>query len=128
MKTGNTKVKHLVNREWEKPFSEALSEMGFDSYGQVWEPCLAKFMSELKCKDGSYQKFENDVFVLMPYYWGDDQKISELPNFLFKSTGFEMSWYKYPLRSSQMNQEVSHEEFIKMLEKCTESVKINKEY
>lgn len=122
MKAGKTKAKYLVNRTWEKPFVEVLTKMGFDSYGYVWEPCLSKFMSEVKCKDGSYQKFENDVFVLIPYYWGNDKKVLGLPNFLFKSTGFEISWYKYPFRSAQMNQEISLEEFVKMLEKCTESV------
>lgn len=122
MKPGKIEMRHLVNREWQESFAETLSKMGFDSYGQIWEPCLAKFMVSIKKKYGG-QKFENDVFILMPYYCGDDQKISDLPNFLFKSTGFEMSWYKYPLRSCYMNQEISHDEFVKMLEECVKSIK-----
>jgi len=45
------------------------------------------------------------------------------PNFLYKPTGFEIRWYKYPLRDSYMNQNVSYDEYKKILKHCVESVK-----
>lgn len=43
-----------------------------------------------------------------------------LPNFVYKPTGYELEWYKYPLRDSYANMEVSEKEFIEMILKCVE--------
>ena len=45
------------------------------------------------------------------------------PNFLYKSTGFSLEWYKYPLRDSYMNQEITLKDFKKIIDKCIQSVK-----
>ena len=45
-----------------------------------------------------------------------------LPNFLYKPTGFEIQWYKYPLRDAYMNEDISLREFIKIIDKCIESI------
>lgn len=40
--------------------------------------------------------FENDVFEMHPYWWGDeDAPEAERPNFRHKASGLEISWYKY---------------------------------
>jgi hypothetical protein len=98
-------VGFLVNRDWQKEFCRALIDMGFDSYGM--------------CDNGDWG-FENDVFIMRPYYWGDSEYISELPNFEHKRTGFKLAWYKYPLRSSYMNKDVSKEQLFWMLNDCKE--------
>lgn len=43
------------------------------------------------------------------------------PNFLYKPTGFAIKWYKYPLRDSYMNQNISLDEFKSIISKCIES-------
>lgn len=45
------------------------------------------------------------------------------PNFAHKPSGFELQWYKYPLRDSYMNQDISVEQFNQIIDDCIESVK-----
>ena len=44
------------------------------------------------------------------------------PNFLFKPTGFSIKWYKYPLRDSYMNQNLSLDELKGIIAKCVDSL------
>ena len=48
------------------------------------------------------------------------------PNFLYKPTGFEIQWYKYPFRDSYMNQDISLSEFKTIINQCIKSLKISK--
>lgn len=43
------------------------------------------------------------------------------PNFLYKPTGFELRWYKYPLRDGYTNQKVTHAAFKKIIAACIQS-------
>jgi hypothetical protein len=45
------------------------------------------------------------------------------PNFLYKPTGFELHWYKYPLRDSYTNQKITLAGFKKIISACIESCK-----
>ena len=67
--------------------------------------------------------YENDIFKTNPYYWGDDEDIMEEPNFIYKPTGLEIRWYKYPLRDTFFNQDISFEEGKRIFEHCAESIK-----
>lgn len=74
-----------------------------------------------------YGGFENSVFMLSPYYWGmsddEDREVrSELPNFLFKPTGFEMRWYKYAFRDCRVNRPLTVEQMRRMWRICIQSV------
>jgi len=44
------------------------------------------------------------------------------PNFHYKPTGFEINWYKYPLRDSYKNQNVGLSDFGKMIDVCIASL------
>jgi hypothetical protein len=44
------------------------------------------------------------------------------PNLIYKPTGLEIRWYKYPLRDSYMNQNLSNAELIEIFVKCAESI------
>lgn len=68
--------------------------------------------------------YENDVFCILPFWWGDEDNLEELdkPNFLYKPTGLEIEWYKYPFRSSYMNQDLSIEELRYIFERCYQSI------
>lgn len=77
--------------------------------------------------------FENEVFAIFPYYWGDctcgDEQNHKSdcpivkPNFLYKPTGFELRWYKYPLRDSYTNQKITLAGFKKIISACIQSCK-----
>lgn len=116
---GNSRGTFAVERgKWQDAFMEFLDSLGFDSYGYVapYSPDVLK----------SYQTvcggFENNVFIIKPYYWGDDDKEKVLPNFVFKPTDYELQWYKYPLRDSYANQDISFAEFEEILRRCKNSL------
>ena len=50
-----------------------------------------------------------------------------LPNFLFKPTGFELRWYKYPLRDSYSSEPVTKQMLRKMVNECIRSLGKNPE-
>ncbi len=54
-----------------------------------------------------FDGFDNEVFTVRPYCWDDDKEKAELPNFVYKPTGFEIKWYKYAFRDSYMNQNLA---------------------
>ena len=58
----------------------------------------------------------------MPYYWGDDEEVKKLPNFVYKPENIEIRWYKYPFRDSYSNVPVDEEKMIEITEKCIEWV------
>lgn len=62
---GNSRGEYPVEREgWQEVFHEFLEEIGLDGYGYI----------ESKSIDKKYETdrggFENDVFLVNPYYWG----------------------------------------------------------
>lgn len=69
--------------------------------------------------------YENDTFVINPYYWGEDDEIAKRPNFIYKPTGLEIQWYKYPLRDAYLNQDISLEEAKKIWADCIKSMEVN---
>lgn len=73
------------------------------------------------CGDGSV--YDNELFSIRPYYWGDDEKIANLPNFVFKPENFEIRWYKYPFRDSYTNQNKTKKEIMQIFRKCYKFVK-----
>lgn len=112
-----------VNRDWNNEFCDFLRDCGFDSYGCIKDTSLK--ITIKKGKTDELEGFENDVFSVFPYYWGDDFELSDIPNFTYKPTGLQISWYKYPFRSSYMNQNISFSELEEILVHCSESLENN---
>lgn len=105
---GNSRGNFVVERdEWQDPFVDFLYRNGFDMYGYYEE---------------SERCFENNVFVIRPYYWGEDEEIADLPNFEFKPTGFTITWYKYPMRDAYASHNISTKEFMRILKECEKSM------
>ncbi len=113
---GHSRGKYPLSRD--KGFEEVL-----DSLLEVCAP-----------KNRMYgEVFENEVFAISPYYWGDctcgDEQNHKQdcpivkPNFLYKPTGFEIRWYKYPLRDSYTNQKITLAGFKKIVSACIRSCK-----
>ena len=106
---GNSRGNYQIPRdEFQDAFIEFLDNHGFDSYGYH--------------EGDSNVPFETDVFSIRPYYWGDDEKIAALPNFVFKPKGIEISWYKYPMRDAYCSHDLTLQEFKEMLAACSASM------
>lgn len=104
---GNSRGEYAVEprEEYQESFACFLDALGFDYHGH----------------DERGDGMDNDVFTIRPYYWGEDEVIAELPNFVYKPTGLEIRWYKYPMRDAYSNQDVSVEEFKEILKACLRS-------
>jgi hypothetical protein len=46
-----------------------------------------------------------------------------MPNFHYKPTDYQLKWYKYPLRDSYANQELTVRQFAAMIDACIASIK-----
>lgn len=118
---------HIPRNEWQDYFCKFLEDCGFDGiYGYVEDKSLQKYIVKVDSKDEFSEQaemFDNGVFKILPYWWGDSDNITDLPNFFFYPTGFEMVWYKYPLRDAWSNMPITFEEFKNMIDKCRESLK-----
>ena len=89
----------------------------------VWEALLKKAgLDFYGSSDDDSEFFENDVFIIRPYYWGNDEKLMDLSNFVYKPEGFEINWYKYPFRDSYMNKNYSVKEVEETFRKCLMSL------
>lgn len=133
---GNSRGSYPVPRdEWQDKFCEFLDECGFDTYGYINDDTLEKEYGIIiegegivTLKNGeSYkehqQGFDNGIFRILPYYWGESENICKLSNFIYYPENYEIQWYKYPLRDSWSNKEITFEEFCDILDKCKESLK-----
>lgn len=98
-------------------FVEWLYNNGFDGYG-----CFNNQENENVTNRGGY---ENDIFLINPYYWGDDEEIQDEPNFVFKPENLEIEWYKYPMRSGFSNKPIDTVNMKRILEICKESMSNN---
>lgn len=77
-----------------------------------------------KNKENDVGGYENEVFAIRPYWWGDDDALqAQMPNFLYKPTGFEIRWYKYPFRDSYMNKNLSVAKIKEIFIHCADSMK-----
>lgn len=94
-------------------------------------------MSEKFFKGDTSFSFDCNLFSIFPYYWGGctcgiaedneehkpDCKLC-IPNFHYKLTNYQLNWYKYPLRDSYANQNLSFDEFKAMIDNCIQAVKL----
>lgn len=88
---------------------------------------------------GAY--FENDVFEMRRFWWGDcdcedtypqrskwevDHRPdcpAGMPNFLHKRTGFWVKWYKYIGRSMEWDESITKEDWREVYNECMDSLK-----
>lgn len=108
---GNSRGEYHVEprEEYQNIFHEFLENNGFDGYGY-----------KVKSDD---RTFENNTFVIRPYYWGDDDDIAVLPNFVYKPMNFEIKWYKYPMRDAYCNIDIDLDIFKQIMKDCEKSLK-----
>lgn len=92
-----------------------LQSNGFDDYGNWLDTRLIPYIDETG-------RFENAVFALFPYYWGDDEALQSIPNFVYKPEDIRICWYKYPLREAYANRPLTEHALIDMLNVCSKSL------
>lgn len=74
-------------------------------------------------KEDTHMYFENDTFILRPYYWGDSPELMAKPNFVYKPENIIINWYKFPLRDAYINENISFEKFEEIVRECKRSVR-----
>ena len=113
---GHSRGQYAIERHlYEDDFHDFLERIRFDGYGRPETDELAKEL-------GFDEEFENDVFVIRPYYWGDDEETADLPNFVHKPSGTEIRWYKYALRDAYCSRDLTVAQFKAMLDECARSM------
>lgn len=115
------KRKFQVDRSLQNIFCHLVLVGDMDGYGY----CTDENKKHRNIRGG----YENETFAINPFWWGEDDNLKEVnkPNFLYKPTGLEIEWYKYPLRSAYMNQNLSRDELILVFAKCYESINKDKD-
>ena len=102
--------------EYEEQFRIWLEACGFDSYGNWYETRLIPFIDK-------NNRFNNGTFAVFPYYWGDDEALQSMPNFVYKPEDVRICWYKYPLREAYANKPLTEQALIGILDVCGKSLK-----
>ena len=112
-----------VPRDWrEDAFAEFMDSAGLDYHGHACgeDSPFVPFVAEFAEGDPrSHYVIDTPLFVLRPYYWGDEESVHRLPNFIYKPWRFEVSWYKYPMRGAVSNCLLSDAEWREMLGACS---------
>ena len=103
------------HKDWEEKYLKPIYEKhGLDTKGKNWWHGCA-----VKCNCGKKERWAEFVKK-----GGHDEDCPIVrPNFLHKPTGFEIQWYKYPLRDSYKNMELSLDEFREVIDDCIESLR-----
>jgi hypothetical protein len=106
--------KNIVKKLYEK-------KKGWDTKSKDWWYGFA-----VRCDCDYNQRYENWLKQIgYPDGHREDCLLIK-PNFLYKPTGLRIKWYKYPLRDAYISEEISLEEFRKVIDHCVQSVKQNK--
>ena len=117
---GHSRGRFVFPRDtYQESFRAFLKDGGFDTYGRPCDMCKENKNWKEGCGD---YRFENDVFALRAYYWGNDERVARLPNFLHKPSGYEIRWYKYPLRDAYSSQKLEIGDFNRILTECLASI------
>lgn len=100
----------LERDEWQDVIVDALESCGFDGYGHIEDQRLKRFIDcSMFCEHVSHVVIGD--YEIMPYYWGNDENIAAYDNFIDHKHNLSVQWYKYPLRDSYANREITFEEW-----------------
>ena len=113
---GNSRGDYAVNRSLEPLFLDALRRAGFDERGfrRGWEsdrPAPTPYNADATA---------THHFVIQPYVDDDLENAALVPNFLDRTTGLKLRWYKKPLRDSYANYQLTEEMLVPILDRLVE--------
>lgn len=111
---GHSRGKVEIPRDWDNKFYEIIDSFNLNYHGQ---PLHDPYGNDIKINDRG--GITTSKFEINPYWWGDmDDHEAERPNFLYYPTGYEIRWYKYPLRDAYANMELTYEQFSEIVKDC----------
>ena len=113
---GTSRGEYAVDRKLEGLFLDALARAGFDrdGYRRGWE-------SDRQAPTPyNEQATATHHFVIQPYVVDDMDNANLCPNFLDRVTGLKLRWYKYPLRDSYANYDLTEEMLVPILDRLVE--------
>ena len=84
---------------------------------------LGKLGCAVHCTCDMQERYEKWLVKIGYSNGHKDSCLLVRPNFWYKPEDFTIMWYKYPLRDSYSNKEISLKEFKAIIDKCIESVK-----
>ena len=121
----------MDGQEYEAPIWNLLDRLRCDSYGKFFNASNKKQVCPPNTRV-MQNGFGNDVFEIHPYYWGNDEKLEDMANFIYHPIDLEIRWYKHAGRDMYSNMEISPDMLEHICDKCIESTKdielnINKE-
>ena len=99
--------------EWQEAFEKFLESVNVDSYGFFTDKTPRYLINN---REG----ITTSTFEINPYNWTPSNDDEEQHNFIYYPTNYKLNWYKYPLRDSYANQNLTYEEFCEMLKNCRE--------
>ena len=113
---GNSRGDFKVDRGLEELFLAALAQAGFDRYGRcrTWK---SETPPPPSCNG---EATNTHHFLVQPYVDDDLDNATLSPNFVDRVTGLKLRWYKYPLRDSYANYDLSREMLEPILERLVE--------
>ena len=117
---GNSRGNYRLERHpGQELFSRFFEKIGVNGYGYAEDSSpLKQFEKETEY----YYIIDTPLFSIMPYYWGLDEDVMELPNFVYKPENIQIQWYKYPLRDAYSSVPLDEKTLKKILDKCVEFV------
>lgn len=110
-----------INKDWlsdhknfyNKKLRPIYEKYGWDTESKYWwYGCAIKCTCDYNSKWKDFIKSNNHI----------SKCLLIVPNFLYKPTDFYINWYKYPLRDSYMNVNLSVKEFSNIIDKCIKSL------
>lgn len=112
---GHSRGTYEVPREdkWEERIEKFFNHFALDWYGH---PAVGRYKPGVEINDRG--GITTAKFEINPYYWGGDDEEAERPNFKYFKSGYELRWYKYPLRDSYANKDLTYDQFDEMLTDC----------
>ena len=113
---GNSRGDFAVDRGLEDLFVDALHRAGFDKRGfrHGWtsdRPAPTPY---------NEQATATHHFVIQPYVYDELDNSALCPNFLDRVTGLKLRWYKYALRDSYANYDLTEEMLVPILDRLVE--------
>jgi hypothetical protein len=113
---GNSRGDFAVDRGLQDLFVDALKRAGFDDRGfrHGWEsdrPAPPPY---------NEQATATHHFVIQPYVMDELDNAVICPNFFDRVTGLKLRWYKYVLRDSYANYDLTEEMLVPILQRLVE--------
>ena len=65
---------------------------------------------------------DNETFMMRDYSWDEELRDNDY-HLYHKPSGLKVRWYKYPLRSPEVNMPISHDQWRAVLYDCLNAVR-----